>query len=167
MEAILESSGRSEEFEDYDPLDEIHVIVWFSQGRLLKFGEQPMESNSLIFSVFSFERDDTSMFGFGVPYLMRDSQAAVNGAWRMTMDNAGLSAGPQVVVDTTTIEPADGSWTLTPRKVWHKIRALARGDGKLFEMFNIPNNQAELIAIINMARNFADDETSLPVVEGR
>ncbi len=92
---------KGEEFEDYDPLDEINVIVWFCQGHLLKFAEQPMESGDLLYSVFSFERDDTSMFGFGVPNLMRDSQKAINGGWRMTMDNAGLSVGPQVVVDTT------------------------------------------------------------------
>lgn len=165
LEAILESAGKGDEFEDYDPLDEVNVIVWFSQGHLLKFGEQPMESGDLLYSVFAFERDDTSMFGFGVPYLMRDSQKAVNGAWRMTMDNGGLSTGPQVVVDTTAIEPADGSWTLTPRKVWQKKKATVPGAGDPFAVFNIPNNQAELTNIINMARQFADDETSLPAIE--
>ncbi len=167
LEAILESSGKGEEFDEYDPLDEINVIVWFSQGHLLKFGEQPMESGDFLYSVFAFDRDDTSMFGFGVPYLMRDSVKAVNGAWRMTMDNAGLSAGPQVVVDQTSIEPADGSWTLTPRKVWLRNKPILPGTGKPFETFDIPNNQAELVAIINMARQFADDETSLPVIEQR
>ena len=167
LEAILESAGKGDEFEDYDPLDEVNVIVWFCQGRLLKFGEQPMESGDLLYSVFAFERDDTSMFGFGVPYLMRDSQKAVNGAWRMTMDNAGLSAGPQVVIDQSAIEPADGSWTLTPRKVWLKKKATVPGAGEPFAVSNIPNNQPELVAIINMARQFADDETSLPVIEQR
>lgn len=167
LEAILESSGRGGEFEEYDPLDEINVIVWFSQGRLLKFGEQPMESGDFLYSVFCFERDDTSMFGFGVPYLMRDSQKAMNGAWRMIMDNGGLSARPQLVVDQSIIDPADGSLTLTAGKVWVKKRATAPGDGPPFELFHVPNNQAELIAIINMARQFADDETSLPVIEQR
>ena len=167
FQAILESAGRGDEFEDYDPLEEINVIVWFSQGHLLKFGEQPMESGDLLFSAFSFDADDTSIFGFGVPYLMRDSQKAMNGAWRMTMDNAGLSAGPQVVVEQAAIEPADGSWELTPRKVWIKKRPSVPGAGAPFEVFNIPNNQSELIAIINMARQFADDETSLPVIEQR
>jgi hypothetical protein len=167
LEAILESTGKGDEFENYDPLDEINVIVWFSQGHLLKFGEQPMESGDLLYSVFSFERDDTSMFGFGVPYLMRDSQKAINGAWRMTMDNAALSAGPQVIVNQTIIEPADGSWTITPRKVWLLKSSPAPGSGDPFVVANIPNNQTELTAIINMARQFADDETSLPVIEQR
>ena len=167
LEAVLESTGKGDEFEDYDPLDEVNVIVWFSQGHLLKFGEQPMESGDLLYSVFAFEQDDTSMFGFGVPYLMRDSQKAINGAWRMTMDNAGLSARPQVVIDTSRVEPADGSWTLTSGKVWLSKLPAVPGAGPAFETFNIPNNQAELMAIINMARQFADDETSLPVIEQR
>ncbi len=167
LEAILESTGRGGEIEDFDPLEEINVIVWFSQNHLLKFGEQPMESGDPIYSVFSFERDETSMFGFGVPYLMRDSQKAVNGAWRMIMDNAALSAGPQVVVDQTIIEPADGSWVLTARKVWLRKTGSVPNAAKAFETFDIPNNQADLVAVINMARQFADDETSLPVIEQR
>ncbi len=167
LEAILESSGKGDEFDEYDPLDEINVIVWFSQGHLLKFGEHPMESGDSLYSVFAFDRDDTSMFGFGVPYLMRDSQKAVNGAWRMTMDNAGLSAGPQVVIDQSAIEPADGSWVLSARKVWLRKKAIIPGTGDPFTVHNIPNNQADLVAIINIARQFADDETSLPVIEQR
>ena len=107
------------------------------------------------------------MFGFGVPYLMRDSQKAINGAWRMTMNNAALSAQPQVVVDTSRVEPADGSWTFESGKVWLLKGAAVPGAGDPFQTFNIPNNQAELMAIINMARQFADDETSLPVIEQR
>ena len=126
-----------------------------------------MESGDPLYSVFAFERDDTSMFGFGVPYLMRDSQKAVNGAWRMTMDNAGLSVGPQVVIDQTAIEPADGSWVVAARKVWLRNKPTIPGAGEPFSVHNIPNNQAELMAIINMARQFADDETSLPVIEQR
>ncbi len=167
LEAILESTGKGDEFEDYDPLDEINVIVWFSQGHLLKFGEQPMESGDLLYSAFSFEKDDTSLFGYGVPFLMRDSQRAINGAWRMVMDNGALSAGPQVVVDQTSIEPADGSWALTSRKVWWRKRPPLPGSGEPFTVHNIPNNQTELMAIINMARQFADDETSLPIIEQR
>lgn len=167
LEAILESTGKPEELDDYDPLEEINVIVWFCQGHLLKFGEQPLESGDHLYSVFSFARDETSMFGYGVPYLMRDSQAALNGGWRMMMDNAGLSVGPQIVVDRGAVEPADGSWELTPRKVWYKIRSTAPGDASPFQVFNIPNNQQELLAIINLALQFADDETNLPAIEQR
>ena len=39
LEAILESAGKGDDIDDYDPLEEINVIVWFSQGHLLKFGE--------------------------------------------------------------------------------------------------------------------------------
>ena len=53
----------------------------------------------------------------GVLRLMRDSQAALNAAWRMTLDNAGLAVAPQVVINREQITPGD-VLTITPNKVW-------------------------------------------------
>lgn len=164
LEAMLEHEGRSEEIEDYDPLEEINVIVWFCQNRLLKFAEQPMESGDLLYSVFAFEKDDTSIFGYGVPYVMRDAQAAINGSWRMIMENGGLSARPQIVIDSDKVEPENGSWSLVAGKVWRKLKGSSPGD-RPFETFDIKNNQADLTNIIEMAIKFADMETSLPAIE--
>jgi hypothetical protein len=94
---------------------------------------------------------------------MRDSQKALNGAWRMMMDNAGLSTGPQVVVDQQALEPVDGSWEITPRKVWLKKDKNVPA-ANVFGTFNIDSRQGELINIIQTAKQFADDETSLPLV---
>lgn len=149
---------------DIDPLDEYRVVAWFSQGHLLKWGVHPLDSGESLYSIFPFERDDTSVFGYGIPHLMRDSQKALNGAWRMIMDNAGLSVGPQVVVDQTIVEPANGSWEVTPRKVWLRVKTQAPGSGEAFQVFNIPNNQQQLVEIIALARQFIDDETNLPLI---
>jgi hypothetical protein len=60
-------------------------------------------------------------------------QRVLNASVRAMMDNAGLSSGPQIVIDGDVIEPADGngnSYELTPRKVWRKIMgAEMPGDG--------------------------------------
>src|SRR5690606_770144 len=111
---------------------------------LLKFAPHPLDSGDSLYSIFNFEKDDTSLFGYGVPYLMRDSQAAVNGAWRMAMDNAGLSVGPQIVVDETQIEPVDGNWEITPRKVWKRVKPGVQGGSPAFQVENIPSNLVEL-----------------------
>ena len=154
--------GMIEEMEA-DPLDEYNVIVWFCQERLLKFGLHHMDSGESVYSIFNLEKDDQSVFGFGVPYLMRDSQKALNGGWRMMMDNAGLATGPQVVINQTVIEPADGKWELQPRKIWLvKDRSVPLGNA--FGSFNIDSRQGELLNIIRAAKEFADDETNLPLV---
>ncbi len=146
-----------------DPLDVYQGVVWFCQGIVLKFGLHVLDSGDPLHSIFNLEKDPASVFGFGIPYLMRDSQSAMNGAWRMMMDNSGLSTGPQIVVNRKVIEPADESWELTPRKIW-----LTKGDvvdvEKAFKSINIDNHQNELAAIINLAKEFADEESMMPLV---
>ena len=144
-----------------DPLEEHECVVWFCEGHLLKFGLPLLETGDPPYSVFCFEQDDTNIFGFGIPYLMRDSQAAMNAAWRMSMDNAGLSVGPQVVINTEILEPVNGVWELEPRKLWRQHKNLPY-PVTAFDAFHIDSRQAELANIIEMAKNFANDEVNMP-----
>lgn len=152
-----------EYLEEYDPLDEHDAVVWFCQGQVIKYGPPLLETGDPLYSAFAFEQDDTSPFGFGVPFLLRDSQAAMNAAWRMTMDNAGLSVGPQIVVNRDLVTPADGKWQLSPRKIWLQTKNLPYPT-KAFEAFKIDSAQAELANIIEMAQKFADDESNMPMI---
>lgn len=166
--ALGEESVKT--FLDASPLDEVNVVLWFCQGKLLKFGPGPLDSCETVYSVVPFERDDTSMFGFGVPFLMADSQAAKNAAWRMIMDNAALSVGPQIVIDKDAITPADNDWNLKSMKVWltstTSLTKLPEGY-KPFQTYDIPSRQEQLTNIIELADRFADEETSMPrVAEG-
>lgn len=163
-----EGAERADEFEaEADPLQEQTVIAWFCNGKLLKLTEYyPMESGDLLYSVFSFEKGNASILGaIGVPRMMRDSQEALNAAWRMMMDNAALSVGPQVLLDKTAVKPADGDWTMRPRKVW--LWDSQNGSAQPFQTFNVAMNQEQLAGIIALAQAFIDEETSMPrIVEG-
>jgi len=81
----------------------------------------------------------------------------------MVLDNAGLSTGPQIIINRSLVEPADGKWELSPRKIWWmtskdpKFRA-----DYAMQTFNIDSRQAELTAIFEMAHRLADEETSVP-----
>jgi hypothetical protein len=152
-----------DDFGDVDPLDEVQIIAWFCQGELLKLGPHTLDSCDTLYSVFNLEEDETSPFGFGVPYIMRDPQKALAASWRSVMDNMGLSSGPQIVINEEVIEPADGQWVLTPRKVW-KRKATASPDKKPFEVFNIESHLDELLAVIEVCRKNIDEETALPML---
>jgi len=106
------------------------------------------------------------VFGFGVPYRMRAPQRVMNASWRMVLDNAGLSTGPQIIINKKLVEPADGTWTLSPRKVWW----LTSSDAKVradyaMQTFDIDSHQAELTAIFEMAKQLGDEETSVPQMQ--
>lgn len=148
---------------DEDELVEYQGTVHFIGNHVIRVSIHPMETQDLIYRVFSWEKDPSSIFGYGVPYLMRDQQAVMNAAWRMTLDNAGVSTGPQIVVDIDAITPADGDWTITPRKVWHKKKTGIQVD-HAFQVYQINCNQADLMNIFTTARQLADEETNLPLI---
>ncbi len=152
-----------QEGEEPDPLMEINAVIWFCQGEILKFGIHPLDSNDSIYSVFNLEKDEASIFGFGLPFIMRDGQKTLCAAWRIMLDNAGLSSGPQIVIDKEAIEPANGDWTMTSRKIWFRKQGSPAGSVP-FETFDIPMHQAELANMIEMSKRNIDDETNMPLL---
>lgn len=173
LEMIAEATGNMNDMmaevrgEDgemmFDPLDELNVVLWFCHDKLLNIGIHQLDSGEPIYSVFNLEKDEASMFGFGIPYIMRDPQSALAAAWRALMDNMGLSAGPQIVINDDVLEPVDGDWHITPRKLW-KRKGAATPDKKPFETFDIPANTEALIAAINLTKQNIDEETSMPMI---
>jgi hypothetical protein len=155
--------GTLNELEEMDPLDDLNAIVWFCDGEVLKFSIYPYDSGEPIYSVFNLVKDDASLWGIGIPRLMRDAQRSLNAAWRMMMDNAALATGPQLFIDRKQIEPADGSWKLTPRKVWFLNDGVPK-DTRVMDQFSITMHQNELAAIIQLSKAFIDDETGLPQI---
>lgn len=146
-----------------DPLLLIEAIVWFCDGQILKAVLNPMDSGDRPYSVCYCEKDDTSIFGYGYPYLLRNPQNVANGAWRMLIDNAGLSVGPQIIVNRKVIEPADGSYALKPRKVWEVTADNVKVDDA-FKAVSIDAHQTELLKLFELAIQQADTETNLPLI---
>lgn len=147
-----------------DPLEEFRVVLYFCEGQILKLApEYPLDSGETLYSVFNIEESEGSIFGYGVPYIMSDSQHALNSAWRMGLDNSALSVGPQAIIDKTAIQPADGSWTMVPKKIWLRIKAAVANTAPPVEFFNVPNNMSEIEKIIQIAMQFIDLETGIPM----
>lgn len=151
------------EQDDEEVLESYEGIVWFSGNHILKAVINPMDTDERPYSVFCLEQDDTSIFGFGVPRQMRNSQRVMNSAWRMMLENGGLSVGGQVVVNRQIVEPADGDWKLRGRKVWF-LTDNTRTVHDAFKIFEIGSNQNDLAAVFNMARSLVDEETATPMI---
>jgi hypothetical protein len=166
IEELAVHLGQDEYLADVpeaDPLREMEVVVWFCQGEPIKFGLHNLDSEDSLYSVFNLERDEASLFGFGVPYIMRDGASSLGAAWRAVMDNMGLASGPQVVINQAVIEPQNGVWTLEPRKIWLR-KSTATRDMKPFEVFEIPSIIDDLLKVIDVSRRNIDEETALPLM---
>ena len=159
--ADLEACGC--EVDTDNELDVTSGVVWFTEGRVIRATMNIMDTGEMPYSVFTWEKTDTSVFGYGVPRLMNNSQRAMNASWRMAMDNAGLSTAPQIVINESSVEPVDGDWSIRPRKVW-RAKGLTSNVQQAFGTFDINGHLQELLALFNVARDLADEEAGLPSV---
>lgn len=78
------------------------------------------------------------------------------------MDNSGL-LGPNLVVKNTAIEPQDGSWEISGRKIW-----IAQEDvddvSKAFMEVNFNTRLEETFALIDKAMALLEQETNFPLL---
>lgn len=159
----LLAAGMEEDDLPDDPLIEHRAIVVFCQNRVLKVSMNPLETGDKLYSVWNWSEDETSIFGFGVPYRMRNPQKVINASFRMILDNGSLSVGPQIVMDKESVVPADGKWEITGRKLWFKTDR-NKSVRDIFGLYEINSHQVELLNIFTQARKLADEETNLPVI---
>jgi hypothetical protein len=123
----------------------------------------PLEGGDLPYDFYVWEKVAGSVWGYGIPYLMRAQQRVLNAAWRQMMDNSGVSSGPQIVVKPNSIQPADKQWQLSARKIWYATDDVD-DVSKAFTAFEFNSHQGELSNIIKMATELADAETGVPTI---
>ncbi len=102
--------------------------------------------------------------GRGVPIQMRAAQLMVKSSIRKLMENGGASSGPQAVI-SDAIEPMDGVYEITGSKVW-RFRAtdLIKDVRAAMAFFDVPSMQAELLEIIRLGMELADQLTNTPML---
>lgn len=141
------------------------AIVTLVNDKVIKASMSPLDSGEFPYDVMVWQQRAGSWAGIGVSRQMRTCQRGVNASARNLMDNAGLSAGPQVVIDRAKVVPADGSWELTPRKIWWTAESAEITDARhAFQVVNISSLQQELMAILQLFMKLAEDVTGLPML---
>lgn len=149
------------EVED-DPLKTYTGIVWFADGGLvLKAALNPLDTNEHPYSVYTWQQDESSVFGFGLPYEVRDTQESANSAFRAMLDNMGLCVKPQMVVDDSAIEPVDQSWGLSPGKAW-RMKKAGSDVRAAMQFVEINARFPELQAIFGTSKQLIDEVGTLP-----
>lgn len=140
---------------------EYDCVVFVCNNRVIKAVLNPLDSSDHPYSVMNWQVDASSIFGKGIPRLMRDSQGVINAAWRTLMENTGVSATSQIVIDRKAISPENGKWEIVKGKVWLKKDQNVPINAA-FQTFDIPSHQAELMNLIEVASKLSDEEISLP-----
>jgi hypothetical protein len=163
-ESITEIANQALlQLEEVDPLMSVNACIWFCQGEILKFALYPYDSGECIYSVYNFVKDEASIFGYGMPAVIRDPQSGLNGAFRAMMDNGGVSSGPQIVIDMQNIEPEDGDYRLKARKIWQAKNGIQK-ENPPFQLFHVETRQVELANVIELCERFIDNMSAVPQI---
>lgn len=142
-----------------------NVIITMVNCRVIKAAINPLDSGELPYDVMVWQRRPGVPYGTGVAMQINVPQRMLTGGVRNLMDNAGLSAGPQIVVRKGALTPANHRWEITPRKLWFvNEEADVPGVQAAFAAINIPTMQTELQNIIQFALKMAEDVTGLPAM---
>jgi len=144
--------------------DMVDASVWMLDTEVIKCDMSPWvelepDERVKIYHHFIFEEDDSSLLGNGLPNIMRDSQMGVAAATRMTMDNASITCGPNLEVNTELLRTDTDIKNVVPYKIWYREGTGAEAAIPAVKNIQIDNHIGDLKSVIDMHMSFADMET--------
>lgn len=146
-------------------LSSVPSIVTMLNDKPIKVAINPLETGEFPFDFFPWEPVEGQPWGRGVPRKMAVPQRVLNGGVRALLENAGLSAGPQIAITEGALLPVDGNYAITGRKLWKFVpNEMVSDITKAMQVWNIPSAQVELSNIITFALQMADELTNLPML---
>jgi len=143
----------------------VPVVVTMINDTPVKAHLNPATDGRFPYDFMCWQKVAGSPFGIGIARQIRSCQAILNSHVRAMMENAGLSSGPQIVIARGSVVPADGSWEITPRKVWLlKADADIQNVANAINSFAIASTQVDLLQAIDFALKMAENVTGLPIL---
>lgn len=142
------------------PSQQYYGEVWVCCGKVIRMELENIEGYyETPYARSIWKRDPSSPFGFGHPLLLADAQQVTTQTYHMILDNAALTSGTQVAMYKKYIQPIDGNYTIRPNKVWLLTDPNADID-KAIKFFNPTNNIGNIMPVLQLARQFADEESA-------
>lgn len=140
--------------------------VWYCGREIIRLSLSHIEGeDQLPYGITVWEKDPNSVFGHGCPFLLKNAQRVANQAYLMLLDNASLTAGPQIVLNREMIEPANkGDYGIEPMKVWFMTEYGANVQ-EAMQFIDIPAQMQGISQIMDTAMQFADMESSTPLYQ--
>lgn len=127
-----------------EPLQAMWVNAWVLGHFVIRLGASPVVGMSHPFHVYYFDKDETSLWGEGVPAVMRDDQSALNSVIRAMMDNAASTVGPQYEINTDMLPAGERTRETYPGRIWYR-----RGDGRFpaLRSVDVPSHLNEFLML--------------------
>ncbi len=141
------------------------ALLTMVNEHVIKVTRNPLDSGAFPYDYFAWPQKRKGMpWGTGISRAGRTPQRIVAAAVRVMMDNAGRSAGPQVIKGTQ-IQPNDGVNEIVPWKLWDYAEDGDIDDvRKAFAFVEVPMRQIEMANIIQMGVRWMEESTNMPAL---
>lgn len=144
---------------------EVHAIITLVNDSVIRATINPLDSGKFPYYAMPWSRRAGSWAGVGVGEQIVAAQRICNAATRRMLDNAGNSAGLQIVIDQESLIPADGQMSMSPNKIWYKAPGATVDDvRKIFMSVEFPNLGPQLMAIIEYSFRLAEEASNIPLL---
>ena len=143
-------------------LNKMHLAnVWVCGNHPIKVSISNRATGKLPFYVIPYEKVPYRIWGRGVPEKMADPQGIINAASRALVENMGITAGPQVVVDMNRIVDGTKVDEIIPWGIW-PVKNMEGSSTPPVQFIDVPSKLNELKIVIDIFRNFVQEVTSMP-----
>lgn len=133
--------------------------VWMLGDRIIKIAPQPVAGFGLPYQLFYYHKDQTSLWGEGLAWTLRDVQNAVNASIRLLLDNAAITSGPIIGINVSALAEGEDPSNLYPWKIFQF--AGAQDMREAMTLWQMQSNTPEILRIYDLLMKSAD-EMSVP-----
>lgn len=142
--------------------DDVEAELWMIENWVIKAevnAWRKLGVDMQTVHVFNFDEDDTSAIGNGLPSIVRDSQLSICAATRMSLDNASVTCGPNLEVNTALMRTDQDLTSVQPYKIWYRDDDGPSSQFPAVRPIAIDGHLAELQNLVKMFLEFAEMET--------
>jgi len=141
---------------------ELAANIWTVGDVVIKAILSPIEGVTFPYFFYHYTKDETSIFGEGIPYIMRDSQTLFNAAVRAMLDNAAISAGPIIVANMDLLAQDEDPTDVYPFRVFQRTGSGIEASAKAIEVFDLKSYTPEYLTMVKFFLETADEITTVP-----
>lgn len=142
--------------------DDVEAELWMVENYIIKAEINPWRKLGIdmrTVHVFSFDEDDTSPISQGLPGIVRDSQMSIAAAVRMSLDNASITCGPNLEINTALMRADQDLTAIEPYKIWYRDDEGITAQYPAVRRVEIDGHLNELQMLVKMFLEFAEIET--------
>lgn len=141
--------------------EEVEANIWILGDIVIKAALNKTNKQWRPYYFYYFEKDETSIFGRGLPHAIRDTQTGANASIRVMQDHAAITAGPLVEVNTAVCKDPNPT-ELFPFKVYLTHATGIEAQYPAVRVTNLGSNTAEFMAMFRMWKELNDEVSTVP-----